>query len=203
MIIDTPPSGFPGDWDGKEYTCKAGDPGSIPGSGRPLGEWKGYSLQYSGLENSMDRGVWSWGRRVGHNWVTNTFTFLTSSGVPSAHLWKLVCTNVHLGREHLSTQSCVRGAHETWRKITDGPEPRHHPALRQAALPAEPRLLTGADEDLQTLPMRLTLRGQKCFSAFRTRSKHYSPRASEYTHFWKKRETRQEKDTLPSFLPGV
>ena len=69
--------------------------------------------------------------------------------------------------------------------------------------PPEKPKNTGVDEDLQTLPMRLTLRGQKCFSAFRTRSKHYSHRASEYTHFWKKRETRQEKDTLPSFLPGV
>ena len=36
------------------YTCNAGDPGSIPGLGRSLGEGKGYSLQYSGLENSMD-----------------------------------------------------------------------------------------------------------------------------------------------------
>ena len=45
---------------GKESTCNAGDPGSIPGSGRSTGEGKGYPLQYSGLENSMDhiiRGV--------------------------------------------------------------------------------------------------------------------------------------------------
>ena len=35
-------------------TCNAGDPGSIPGLGRSLGEGTGYSLQYSGLENSMD-----------------------------------------------------------------------------------------------------------------------------------------------------
>ena len=39
---------------GKESTCKAGDPGSIPGSGRSTGEGIGYPLQYSGLENSMD-----------------------------------------------------------------------------------------------------------------------------------------------------
>ena len=38
----------------KESTCNAGDPGSIPGSGRSPGEGKGYPLQYSGLENSMD-----------------------------------------------------------------------------------------------------------------------------------------------------
>ena len=39
---------------GKESACNAGDPGLIPGLGRPPGEGKGYPLQYSGLENSMD-----------------------------------------------------------------------------------------------------------------------------------------------------
>ena len=38
----------------KESTCNTGDPGLIPGFGRSAGEGKGYSLQYSGLENSMD-----------------------------------------------------------------------------------------------------------------------------------------------------
>ena len=38
----------------KESTCNAGDLGLIPGLGRSLGEGKGYLLQYSGLENSMD-----------------------------------------------------------------------------------------------------------------------------------------------------
>ena len=38
---------------GKESACNAGDLGSIPGLGRCPGEGKGYSLQYSGLENSM------------------------------------------------------------------------------------------------------------------------------------------------------
>ena len=45
---------------GKESTCNAGDLGLIPGLGRSPGEGKGYQLQYSGLENSMDcvvRGV--------------------------------------------------------------------------------------------------------------------------------------------------
>ena len=45
---------FPGDSDGKESTCNAGDLGSIPGLGRSLAEGKGYPLQSSGLENSMD-----------------------------------------------------------------------------------------------------------------------------------------------------
>ena len=42
----------------KESGCNAGDPGSIPGSGRFPGEGNGYPLQCSGLENPMDRGAW-------------------------------------------------------------------------------------------------------------------------------------------------
>ena len=50
--------GFPGGLDGKEFACNEGDLGSIPGLGRSPGEGKGYPLQYSCLENSMDRGAW-------------------------------------------------------------------------------------------------------------------------------------------------
>ena len=46
--------GFPGGAAGKEYACSMGDVGSIFGLGRSPGEGKGYPLQYSGLENSMD-----------------------------------------------------------------------------------------------------------------------------------------------------
>ena len=46
--------GFPDSSVGKESACNAGDLGSIPGLGRSPGEGKGYWLQYSGLENSMD-----------------------------------------------------------------------------------------------------------------------------------------------------
>ena len=49
--------GFPGGSDGKESACNAGDLGSIPGSGISPEEGNGYPLQYSCLENSMDRGV--------------------------------------------------------------------------------------------------------------------------------------------------
>ena len=45
---------FPGGSDGKESACSAGDPGSIPMSGRSPGEGNGNPLQYSCLENSMD-----------------------------------------------------------------------------------------------------------------------------------------------------
>ena len=44
--------------DGKESTCNAGDLGSVPGSGRSPREGNGNPLQYSCLENSMDRGAW-------------------------------------------------------------------------------------------------------------------------------------------------
>ena len=47
--------GFPCGSAGKEFACNAGDLGSIPGLGRSPGEEKGYPLQDSGLENSMDR----------------------------------------------------------------------------------------------------------------------------------------------------
>ena len=42
----------------KESACNAGDGGTIPESGRSPGEGNGYPLQYSGLENPMDRGPW-------------------------------------------------------------------------------------------------------------------------------------------------
>ena len=53
--------------DSKESSGNVGDPGSIPGSGRSPGERNGNPLQYSCLENSMDRGAWRayspWGLR--------------------------------------------------------------------------------------------------------------------------------------------
>ena len=68
---------FPGSSDGKESACNAGDPGLIPGEERSPGEGNGSPLQYSCLENPMDREAWwatdhSGGHRVGHSWVTNT-----------------------------------------------------------------------------------------------------------------------------------
>ena len=52
------PKGFPGGSDSKESTCDAGDLGSIPGLGRYPGEGNGDPLQYSCLENPMNRGPW-------------------------------------------------------------------------------------------------------------------------------------------------
>ena len=49
--------GFSGGSDAKESACNAGDLGSIPGLGRSPGDGKGYPLQYSSLENSVDSRV--------------------------------------------------------------------------------------------------------------------------------------------------
>ena len=68
---------FPRGSDNKESAYSVGDPGSIPGSGTSPGEGHGNPLQYSCLEDSMDRGAWlvHGVTTVRHNWVTNTFTF--------------------------------------------------------------------------------------------------------------------------------
>ena len=49
---------FPAGSDGKESACNVEDLGSIPRLGRSPGEENGYPLQYSCLENSMDKGAW-------------------------------------------------------------------------------------------------------------------------------------------------
>ena len=67
--------GFPGGSDGKESACNAGDQGSVPGLGRFPEEGNGNSLQYSCLENAMDRGAW---RAIVHG-VTESQTQLTLS----------------------------------------------------------------------------------------------------------------------------
>ena len=69
--------GFPGGSAGKESACNVGDLGSVPGLGRSPGEENGNSLQYSGLQNSMDFMV----HRVARSWTrlsdihTSHFTF--------------------------------------------------------------------------------------------------------------------------------
>ena len=50
--------GFHNDSDGEESSCNSGDLGLTMGLGRFSGKGNGYPLQYSALENSMDRGAW-------------------------------------------------------------------------------------------------------------------------------------------------
>ena len=66
--------GFLGGSVGKETACNVGDPGSFPGSGRSPGEENGNPLQYSCLENPMDRGAW-WATGNG---VTKSWTQLSN-----------------------------------------------------------------------------------------------------------------------------
>ena len=72
--------GFPPSSVSKESACNAEDMGSIPGSGRSPGEGNGNPIQYSWLENSMDRGTLRATvhgvARVGHDWVTFTTSLL-------------------------------------------------------------------------------------------------------------------------------
>ena len=64
--------GFPGGSDGKESTCNEEDVGSIPDLGRSPREGNSYPLQYSSLENSIDRANW---QAVVH-WVAKSWTQL-------------------------------------------------------------------------------------------------------------------------------
>ena len=65
--------GFTGGSVVKESACDAGDPGSIPGSGRCLGEGNGNPLRYSCLGNAMDRGAW----RAAVHGIANSWTWLS------------------------------------------------------------------------------------------------------------------------------
>ena len=65
--------GFPGGSEDKASACNAGDRGSIPGLGRSPGEGNGNPLQYSCLENPIDRGAW----RATVHWVAESRTRLS------------------------------------------------------------------------------------------------------------------------------
>ena len=67
-------NGLPFSSAGKESVCNARDPGVIPGLDRSPREGKDYTLQYSGLENSMDYSPW--GHRVGLNRANFMLTLL-------------------------------------------------------------------------------------------------------------------------------
>ena len=73
---------FTGGSDSKASAYKVGDLCSIPGSGRCSGEGYGNPLQYSCLENPMDRGAWwstqsTGSQRVRHDWATSrTYTYI-------------------------------------------------------------------------------------------------------------------------------
>ena len=87
-IVQTVVLGFPGGSDSKASACNAGDPGSIPGSGRSPGEGNGNPLQYPGKSHGRRSGgrLQSMGsQRVRHDWAT------TLSGFSRSHVgvWEL------------------------------------------------------------------------------------------------------------------
>ena len=87
LLFCIPPElveGFPDGSDCKESACKAEDLGSILGYGRSPGEGNGNPLQYSCLENPMDRGAW-WATIHG---ATNSWTQL--SDFHSLSSWKIM-----------------------------------------------------------------------------------------------------------------
>ena len=83
-------SGLSGGSHSKESACGAGDPGLIHGSGRSLGEGNGSPLQYSCLENSMDRGTW-WatvhGVAKSQTWLKNEHSLDVASHQTSQIQW--------------------------------------------------------------------------------------------------------------------
>ena len=80
-------SGFPGE----ESTCSIGDLGLIPGLGRSPGEGNGYSLQYSYLENPMDRGARQ-AQSMGSQSQTRLSTHMCTLVGP---IWWCMCCTFH------------------------------------------------------------------------------------------------------------
>ena len=86
--------GFPGGSAGKESACSVGDLGSIPRLGRSPGEGNDNPLQYSCLENSMDRGSWrATVHGVAKSW-TRLSDFHLTGGDPESYvrLWQEMLT---------------------------------------------------------------------------------------------------------------
>ena len=74
--------GFPGGSENKEFTCNAGNLGSVSGMRRFPGEGNSYLLQYFGLENSTDRGAW---------WATIHGLAKSRTQLSDFHMCKIVC----------------------------------------------------------------------------------------------------------------
>ena len=72
LHVDIQLWGFPGGSDSKRICPQWGDPGSLPGLGRCPGEGNGNPLQYSCLENSMDRGNLAGYSPLGHEELDTT-----------------------------------------------------------------------------------------------------------------------------------
>ena len=96
---------FPGGSEFKESACNAGDLGSIPGSGRSPGEGNGNPLQYSCLENPMDRGAW-WATVHGvtkSRTLLSDFTFTFNVLITTFH--KMIHFQIYINKSVLNKYS--------------------------------------------------------------------------------------------------
>ena len=109
----------PGGWDGKASAYNAGDPDSIPGSGRSPAEGNSNPLQYSCLENPVDRGAWEatvHGVANRHDWATSHMVFINNivhrsccaSIKNSAQQWKLTDSSPVCLCEGIETSSWAK-----------------------------------------------------------------------------------------------
>ena len=103
--------GFPGGSEVKESACDAGDLGWNPGTGSSRGEGHGNLLQYSCLENPMDKGAWqatvTGVAESQHNWEANTFTFFHAV-LEVRGAWNNIYKHWKLSPEDPSQDLCVR-----------------------------------------------------------------------------------------------
>ena len=105
--------GLPGRSDGKESVCNVGDLGSISGSGRSLREGNGNPLQYSCLENLMDRGAW-WAplhgvakNRIQLSNQHSIFRYLVRSSLSSTILLQVVLFYSFLWMKSIPLYLCI------------------------------------------------------------------------------------------------
>ena len=129
-------SGFPGGSDGKVSACNAGDPGSIPGSGRSPGEGNGNLLHHSCLENPTFRGTWqvSTGGQV---IVTENIHTVAAVFIPNSGSW---------GNQNLRKSWLTRlwtGVECTWAN-TQGPASHYSFPLKLHPFPQTFLIPTGA-----------------------------------------------------------
>ena len=125
--------------DSKESTCNAEGVGSTPGLGQSPGEENSYPLQYSGLENSMDRGAWqAIGYGVAKSWTplrdfdTHTHTHThTHTGFPGGSVVKNPPVNAGDGFQSLgqedplekgtATHSSILVRETAWTEVVEPP----------------------------------------------------------------------------------
>ena len=124
---------FPGGSVSKESACNAGNPGSVPGLGRSPGEGNGNPLQYSCLENPMDRGA-CWLQSSSVQFISVTQSCPTvgnpmNRGMPglSVHHQLLEFTQTHVHR----VSDNIQPSHPLSSPSPPAPNPSQHQSLFQ------------------------------------------------------------------------